>query len=87
MPGSSDIITATIDQFCKISGLGRSKVYQMMGDGALETVQFGKRRLILLDSYRRLIEDQRGKAPIGISPGGATRSAPKHGRHRMILPD
>jgi excisionase family DNA binding protein len=52
-------ITASIPEFCRISGLGRSTVYEMLGDGSLDSITIGRRRLILIDSYRRLIEARR----------------------------
>ncbi|MBV9151307.1 MAG: helix-turn-helix domain-containing protein [Alphaproteobacteria bacterium] len=53
------LITATIDNFCAISDIGRSKVYELLDAGDLDSIKIGKRRLILLDSYRKLIERQR----------------------------
>ena len=53
------IITAPVGEFCRISGLGRTRVYELIAEGDLESVLIGKRRLILLDSYRRLIDRQR----------------------------
>jgi len=55
------IITAPIPEFCILSGLGRTKVYALIGTGELESIAVGKRRLIIIDSYRRLIERERGK--------------------------
>jgi hypothetical protein len=52
-------ITATIKRFTELSGISRSRVYELLGDGSLEAIHIGSRRLILLDSYRRLIERQR----------------------------
>ncbi|HTW51431.1 MAG TPA: hypothetical protein VME45_06005 [Stellaceae bacterium] len=54
MDGS--IITAPIGEFCRISGFGRSRVYELIDAGDLESVLIGKRRLIIIDSYRQLIE-------------------------------
>jgi excisionase family DNA binding protein len=54
---SHDIITASISEFCRVSGLGRSKTYEMLADGQLKSVRIGKRRLIVLDSYRRMIDE------------------------------
>jgi len=54
-----DCITAPISEFCKIAGIGRSLVYEMIGDGRLDSILIGKRRLIVIDSYRRLVERQR----------------------------
>ncbi len=60
---TTDRITAPIGEFCRISGIGRSRVYELIGDGSLESFTLGKRRLIVIDSYRRLIERQRGALP------------------------
>jgi excisionase family DNA binding protein len=56
-------ITASIGEFCKLAGIGRSLVYEMIGDGRLDSIVIGKRRLIVLDSYRRLVERQRAATP------------------------
>ena len=52
------VITASIGEFCRLSGIGRTKVYELLGDGDLESISIGRRRLIVLESYRRLIERQ-----------------------------
>jgi hypothetical protein len=54
-----DIITATIPRFRDISGIGRSRIYELLEAGELESIYIGARRLILIDSYRQLIERQR----------------------------
>lgn len=54
------IITAPVGEFCRISGLGRTRVYELIANGELDSISIGKRRLIVLDSYRRLIDRQRG---------------------------
>jgi excisionase family DNA binding protein len=56
---SDRIISAPINEFCALSGLGRTKVYEMLDGGELDSIKIGKRRLILIDSYRKLIERQR----------------------------
>jgi hypothetical protein len=66
---SDRIITTPIGEFCRISGIGRSRVYELIGDGSLESFTLGKRRLIVIDSYRRLIERQRGDANSLPRPG------------------
>ena len=53
-----NVITASISEFCRLSGIGRTKVYELLGDGNLESISIGRRRLIVLDSYRRLIQRQ-----------------------------
>ena len=59
MPLDLEPITATIPEFRRLSGIGRSRIYELLDAGDLESVHIGSRRLILLDSYRRLIERQR----------------------------
>jgi len=53
---SPDITTATIRDFCRSSGLGVTTVYKMLSDGRLQSVAIGKRRLIILDSWHRLLQ-------------------------------
>jgi hypothetical protein len=65
---SDDQITATVEQFRHISGLGTTKIWELIGDGTLETVSFGARRLIVIDSYRRALARQRAE------PGDARRN-------------
>ena len=55
-------ITATIKKFVELSGIGRSKTYELLADRSLESIYVGGRRLILIDSYLALIERQRAKA-------------------------
>jgi hypothetical protein len=50
-----DIITATIPRFREISGISRSRIYELLDAGELESVHVGARRLILIDSYRRML--------------------------------
>jgi hypothetical protein len=59
--GSTVPITATIKSFLELSGIGRSKLYELLADGSLESIYVGTRRLVLLDSYHRFIECQRAK--------------------------
>jgi hypothetical protein len=52
---TTEIITATIPRFREISGIGRSRIYELLDAGELESVHVGARRLIVVDSYRRLL--------------------------------
>ena len=56
--GIDAIISAPVDVFCRISGLGRNSVFEMIADGRLESVKIGRRRLVIIDSYRRLIREE-----------------------------
>jgi hypothetical protein len=73
---TDDLITATIGQFQRLSGLGRSRVYEMLTSGELESVYVGARRLILINSYRRLLERQR----TAVEPAPGHRRVPPRAR-------
>lgn len=49
-------ISATIDDTCKITGLGRTTVYELIKQGKLKAVAIGRRRLVLYSSIEALIE-------------------------------
>jgi hypothetical protein len=67
---SLDPITATISDFVKLTGVSRSKIYELLKEDELESIYIDGRRLILIDSYRRLIERRRGVAkPASSRPG------------------
>lgn len=48
-------LTMTVRKFCDDSGLGKTKTYDLINSGALETVVVGRRRLIKIDSARQLL--------------------------------
>jgi excisionase family DNA binding protein len=48
--------TVTVPKFCELSGLCMKTVYNMMATGKLKSVKIGRRRLIKLDSWRRIVE-------------------------------
>jgi excisionase family DNA binding protein len=48
-------ITATVAQFTKLSGIGRSIVYELIADGKLRSVKLGGIRLIIVESYLEYI--------------------------------
>ena len=58
---ANTLITSTVGNFCRVTGIGRSKTYELLAAGDLDSIKIGKRRLIILDSYRKLIEQQRAK--------------------------
>jgi len=48
---SSLIITTTVTKFAKLSGIGKTKVYELLADGKLRGVKIGRNRLIVIESY------------------------------------
>lgn len=51
-------LTCTIEEACEVTGLGRTKLYELIGDGHLDTIAIGRRRLILVRSIRKLTGDE-----------------------------
>lgn len=56
MKTDGDPITATVEQFSALSGLGRTSIYELINSGALRSVRIMGRRLIVVESYRELVE-------------------------------
>jgi hypothetical protein len=48
-------ITCTVRAALEASGLGRTKLYELMADGSLDSVKIGSRRLVLVESLRHLL--------------------------------
>jgi excisionase family DNA binding protein len=49
-------ITVTINDTKKATGLGTTKIYELINQGKLETVSIGRRRLVKVASIRALVE-------------------------------
>ena len=54
-----------VNDFCRVIGLSRSKVYQLIGEGRLPTIKLGSIRLIPNHSAKKLIEDATAAADRG----------------------
>jgi excisionase family DNA binding protein len=48
-------LAITVDEFCGMIGIGRTKTYELIKDGSLETVAIGRRRLIKMSSVEALL--------------------------------
>jgi excisionase family DNA binding protein len=48
----------TVDDACRISGLGRTSIYDLIAQGKLKSVAIGRRRLVLCESIRDLLTPQ-----------------------------
>jgi hypothetical protein len=78
-------ITATIQQFLQLSGLGHSTAYGLINSGVLDTITIGRRRLVVLDSWRREVarrlagpqEDARRNQTVPSLGSAVTREAPQ----------
>ena len=49
-------LTCTINEACEMTGLGRTKLYELIGDGHLATTTIGRRRLVVVRSLLSLLE-------------------------------
>ncbi|MGH7087669.1 MAG: hypothetical protein ACREFQ_02080 [Stellaceae bacterium] len=52
----SDIITMPVPEFCRASGIGHSRVYALINAGEIGSVLIGRRRLVLVQSYRDYLD-------------------------------
>jgi len=50
-----EAITTTIEGTRKATGLGTTKIYELIADQKLEVVKVGRRTLVKTDSIRRLL--------------------------------
>lgn len=48
-------LTCSVAEACTAVGLSRSKIYELIGGGAVETVMIGRRRLVKVPSLKRLL--------------------------------
>lgn len=46
-------LTCTIDDACEVTGLGRTKLYELIGARRIVTTTIGRRRLVVVRSTRR----------------------------------
>jgi excisionase family DNA binding protein len=53
---SIEPLAYSIKEACQVSSLGRTRLYQLIGEGRLEARKIGKRTLIPAASLRALIE-------------------------------
>ena len=54
--GSTQAILCSVTDAAHCLGIGKTKTYQLISDGALETVSIGSRRLVKVASIHRLVE-------------------------------
>jgi len=49
-------VTCTIADACEATGLGRTKIYELIGDGQLVATSIGRRRLVVVASLLTLLK-------------------------------
>lgn len=48
-------MTCTVREACQASGLGKTKLYELIGNGRLDTMRVGRRRLVKVQSLSGLL--------------------------------
>jgi excisionase family DNA binding protein len=49
-------LTYSVADACRITSIGRTKLYELISQGKVATVVVGRRRLVRADSIRKLVE-------------------------------
>lgn len=61
-------LTVRIPHAMAMLGIGRSKLYELIKDGEIETIKLGSATLVIADSLRALVQRQRSKlADLGLN--------------------
>jgi excisionase family DNA binding protein len=55
--------TCTIPEACQAMGLGRTKLYELIGHGKLRTMTIGRRRLVVVPSLLSLVNSRTADRP------------------------
>lgn len=53
-----DVLSYTVPDAMAVTGLGRTKIYELLNANKLRSVTIGRRRLIAADSVRALISGE-----------------------------
>jgi excisionase family DNA binding protein len=48
-------LTCTVAEACEVTGLGRTRLYELIGNGRVTTTTVGRRRLIIVQSLLALV--------------------------------
>ena len=85
---TADIITVPVGEpFRRISGIGRSQQYELIAAGELDSVLNGRRRLILVASYRAYLDRLRDQENDGKRlPSPNPRARPQQEQQREPEP-
>lgn len=53
-----DPISVTVEGACRATGLGMTKIYELISEKRLKAVKIGRRTLITTESIRRLVGEE-----------------------------
>ncbi|WP_198507722.1 helix-turn-helix domain-containing protein [Qipengyuania seohaensis] len=51
-----EALLCSVPECAQVLGIGKTKAYELISDGSLETVSIGSRRLVKVASIHRLVE-------------------------------
>ena len=51
-----DPLLVSVQEAARMLGIGRTSIYQLINSGELQTMKLGRRRLITIESLRRVTE-------------------------------
>ncbi len=54
-PPAAPMLAVSVNEAVRISGVGRTSIYEAIGDGRVEAVKCGSKTLVLIDSLRAFI--------------------------------
>ena len=52
---NDDRLTVSIAEACRLTGLGRTSLYELINEGRITTTRIGSRRLVRFDSLREIV--------------------------------
>jgi excisionase family DNA binding protein len=55
----TDRVTCSVREACEASSLGRTKIYEAIADGRLDSVRVDRRRLIRIASLLKFLDTER----------------------------
>jgi hypothetical protein len=70
----SDPIARTVKDFCRAYGIGKTKTFELIKNGTLQTVKIGRRTLIVEESARSLLGNLPTRFPTNMTRAGTNQS-------------
>jgi excisionase family DNA binding protein len=63
-------ITVRVREACRLSGIGRSKLYELISAGEIEIIKVGRITLIPVGALTTYLEEQKTRPHRGVGGGG-----------------
>lgn len=54
-PPAAPVLAVSVSEAVRVSGVGRTSIYEAIGDGRVEAVKCGSKTLVLMESLRAFI--------------------------------